>query len=337
MPADRAGSIAIRRSRGRTQVLLVRAKGTTERVFPKGHLNPVESEEDAALRELQEEAGIEGRVLTGAGEMKYKLRSENIRVRYFLVKETGKVSDGEPHRDPIWVDPRVALTLLTFDEHKELLRKLLPTIDRLEPTHTAAPESFHNLLLADFNHIGESLIQNEESGEKRVTFFITLVTAAVGALGFLGGKMDPPYGGEWRAIAACALMILFFFGWQTLRRLVGRNVATDGFKIRMNRIRRYFAQDAGRGHRGFLAFDPDRQPARPVERWPWEAIGGWVDTVVLFEAILLGASAGLVFGDVSLRLRVLIAVAAFGVAWVAIHRHRLMLQRERWEKEATGL
>ncbi len=152
MSEDRAGAIAVRRYRGRTLLLLVRAKGTTRRVFPKGHIERDESADQAALRELEEEAGLGGRILAPAGEAGFKLGSATVPVEYFLVLATRRISDGEPGRDPIWVDPRVGLNLLAYEDVRILLEKLLPTIDRLKPAGTRSAKDFDELVLKDFQH-----------------------------------------------------------------------------------------------------------------------------------------------------------------------------------------
>ncbi|MEP7325089.1 MAG: NUDIX domain-containing protein [Gemmatimonadota bacterium] len=154
MSEERAGAITVRRYRGRTLLLLVRAKGTTRRVFPKGHLERGESADQAALRELEEEAGFSGRILAPAGEAGFKMESATVPVEYFLVLATKRISDGEPGRDPIWVDPRVGLNLLAYEDVRSLLEKLLPTIDRLKPAGTRSAKDFDDLVLMDFQHPG---------------------------------------------------------------------------------------------------------------------------------------------------------------------------------------
>ena len=55
------------------------------------------------------------------------------------------------------------------------------------PPDAGAPAKGDELefLRADFGHVAESLLANEELGEKRVTFFTTLVCAVLGGIGFL--------------------------------------------------------------------------------------------------------------------------------------------------------
>ena len=336
MSRERAGAIAIGRHRGRTYVLLVRARGTTDRIFPKGHVEAGETRIAAALRELEEEGGFTGQVIGAAGDIEYETRLETVAVHYFLVRASRRTGPGEAGRKPIWVDPRVALTLLKYKSQVRLLRDLLPVIDRIG-AKARRPKAAGDLFLAEFQHLAQSLLTNEEQGERRVTFFITLVTAAAGALGFFGDKVDPAFGGPWPVLTAGALFALFLFGIQTMRRVVQRNVSSDGLKLRLDRIRRYFTGRQVRRIRPFLSYDPDEPTGRDFKPWPLMGSGGWLDTVVLVNAVLAGAIAGLVTWKLDQQSRIGITIAGFGASWLALHRAGNRLHRERWEKEARRL
>jgi 8-oxo-dGTP pyrophosphatase MutT (NUDIX family) len=337
MLIQEAGAIAIRRHRGRIFVLLIKANRSRLRVFPKGHMEKRESAEEAALRELKEEAGIEGRILCPAGVLRFPEKQPTIEVHYSLVLATGRVSKGEAGRDPIWVDPRVALSLLGYDDARAVLKKMLPEIDRLGPAVTPGSKGFEDMMRADFEHVGESLLRTEELGEKRVTFFITLVTATAGALGYFGEKIEPKFGPTWRKLAAGALIVLLLLGLQTLQRVVARNAASDGFKLRLNQLRRYFASGADETQRQFMAFDPDQPPSRKAARWPWTGKGGWLDTVVLVNALLVGAMVGVWPWELSPAWRIALIAATTAVAWLVIHWLGVKLQRKQWEEEVKRL
>lgn len=341
MPTERAGAIAIGRHRGRTYVLLVRAKGTTDQVFPKGHIEPGETREAAALRELKEEGGFAGKILRPVCDLEYKFRSETVTVHYFLVRASRRVGKGEKGRKPIWVDSRVALTLLKYKSQQRLLRDLLPVIDRFEAKAPRSKDArdASDLFIADFEHLGQSLLTNEEQGEKRVTFFITLVTATAGALGFLGDKLEPKFKEPWPTLTACALFALFLFGVQTMQRVVERNVVSDGFKLRLDRIRRYFTGRHLPSFRPFLSYDPDSPKRREFRQWPLMGRGGWLETVILVNAVLVGAIAGLMTMSckVDPPAQIGITIGSFGVSWLVLHLAGNRLHRKRWEKEAKRL
>lgn len=82
-------------------------------------------------------------------------------------------------------------------------------------------ERSKEFLLAEYRYFTDSLWRNEEGGEKRVQFFITLVTAVLAGL----VAVAKPQGGEVRAeaiypMAAGALAALLVIGYVTLRLTV---------------------------------------------------------------------------------------------------------------------
>lgn len=100
--------------------------------FPKGFQNTGESEQQAALRELKEEAGIEAVDLFDNKTFKeeYSFERDNIRynksVKYFLGFVTfidNRVPDDfkEEISELKWVNYKEAKQLFTFKERKEIL------------------------------------------------------------------------------------------------------------------------------------------------------------------------------------------------------------------------
>ena len=105
----------------------------------------------------------------------------------------------------------------------------------------------NDFLLAEYAHFADSFWRNEEVGEKRVTFLITLVTACGGALVAFHTKMQNLNQGQadfleeltWFALAALLLL-----GLSTLKRILKRNKVTDEYKLAMDAVRSRF-RDAG--------------------------------------------------------------------------------------------
>ena len=126
-PVPQAGAIAIREVDGRPEVLLVRSSNGLHRIFPKGHIDPGETAEEAALRELEEEAGVSGRVVGPAGQLGYERRGRRYDVAYFLIAGDGS-GPGEAGRDPEWMALERAIETLSFEEMRGLLRGLAPRI-----------------------------------------------------------------------------------------------------------------------------------------------------------------------------------------------------------------
>jgi len=116
-----AGAITMRGDGANAEILLVRPKrSTTEWIFPKGHLEAGESLAETAVRELREEAGVDGDVVDRVGASTFTLRGEDIHVTYFLVRASGVVPPAE-RREIRWCSPREARALLSFDDLKRLV------------------------------------------------------------------------------------------------------------------------------------------------------------------------------------------------------------------------
>jgi ADP-ribose pyrophosphatase YjhB (NUDIX family) len=121
-----AGAIAVKTGTP-PSVLLVRAKKDPSHwIFPKGHIQPGETAEDTAARELLEEAGIRGKPVRRAGESEFQLRDKRYHVVYFLLNYASTENKGEDGRTPRWCTVPQAVELLTFPESREMLKKMYP-------------------------------------------------------------------------------------------------------------------------------------------------------------------------------------------------------------------
>lgn len=148
-PANRAqleegvvAAVAYSRTADRPRFLVVRTKGGKRWTFPKGHVEPNESDRDAAARELEEEAGVSG----AADEVPFttyrypatgKAARGDSLVRAFLVELAPDVvpEGAESWREPTWAAPAKAAELLsrgrdpaTADEHRRVLDEALRRI-----------------------------------------------------------------------------------------------------------------------------------------------------------------------------------------------------------------
>jgi 8-oxo-dGTP diphosphatase len=119
---DAAGGVVEQDGR----VLLVHRPRYDDWTFPKGKLDPDETSEDAALREVEEETGVRcslGRELPSAS---YEVGGRPKLVRYWLMTpraEGGFVPNDETD-DLRWVTPDEARALLTYDRDRDLLTAL---------------------------------------------------------------------------------------------------------------------------------------------------------------------------------------------------------------------
>ena len=120
LTATHAGAIAVRT--GPTpQVLLVTARAPTEQwVLPKGHISPGETPEDAALRELREETGVEGDLLGVVDDVPFRSRTGPAVVRYYLVRARSEGESREGRRYA-WLGYDEAVKRLTFPDARRAL------------------------------------------------------------------------------------------------------------------------------------------------------------------------------------------------------------------------
>lgn len=99
--------------------------------FPKGLIDPGQTPEQAAVREVREEGGVDAEIIQKVGYSKYvyTLKREKIFkvVTYFLMKYlSGDPKDHDWEVSDIgWFEPEAALKKLTFSHDKELLKKAL--------------------------------------------------------------------------------------------------------------------------------------------------------------------------------------------------------------------
>jgi 8-oxo-dGTP pyrophosphatase MutT (NUDIX family) len=286
-----AGAIIIRHDERGKCVLIVRAKKTPhDWVFPKGHIKKDESAEEAAAREAWEETGIRGLVIGRVGEpLEFASGAELVSVQYFLIYAR-KEGDPQEKREKRWCSFPEAMGLLTHKDAKNLLASSESQIDRWTSNHKppADGEPFSDLMLADLAHVGESLLSNEESGEKRATFFLTFAGAVGAAVGFLVGS-GGPLAGQASIVVSVTLLILVLLGYATFVRVVARNAQSDQYKLGLARIRLYFLEGADDTRRRFFAMDPFEDVKRKRRTRHGFGSGGWLETLALVEAILTGA------------------------------------------------
>lgn len=134
-----AGGIVVRYDdAGTPQFLVVTAKDDPAHwIFPKGHIEHGESAEDAAVREVLEETGIQATPQTYLDTTQFSLHEDVIRVAFYLLLYCRSVGSGEG-RSIRWCTCDEALALLSFEDTKTLLRRSLELI-RIEqqggPSH----------------------------------------------------------------------------------------------------------------------------------------------------------------------------------------------------------
>ena len=121
-----AGGVVVRRFRGRPFLAAVRLKGGRVLALPKGHIDEGETSEQAAQREVREEAGVEAELVEKLGPVRYWYVRDGERVlkvvTFFLFRyRSGSVAD---HDDEVegaeWVPLEDAPRLLSYKGEREM-------------------------------------------------------------------------------------------------------------------------------------------------------------------------------------------------------------------------
>ncbi|MFT6564243.1 MAG: 8-oxo-dGTP pyrophosphatase MutT (NUDIX family), partial [Actinomycetes bacterium] len=95
--------------------------------LPKGHLEAGETAEQAAIREVQEETGIRGRILAPLGAIDFWFVADGRRihktVHHFLLESTGgQISDDDPEVVEVeWVNLEDIRGRLAYPDERRLL------------------------------------------------------------------------------------------------------------------------------------------------------------------------------------------------------------------------
>ncbi|GIU69642.1 MAG: diadenosine 5'5'''-P1,P4-tetraphosphate pyrophosphohydrolase [Candidatus Woesearchaeota archaeon] len=102
--------------------------------FPKGHIEPGETEQDTAKREVFEETGIKFEFLQGFKEkINYKMWNGIEKEVIFFVgqcKNSDIKIDHKELKEAKWMTYDEAINILTFDSAKKLLLKAKEFIDK---------------------------------------------------------------------------------------------------------------------------------------------------------------------------------------------------------------
>lgn len=127
--ATHAGTVVYRHTGSGYEYLVVTAKRDPSKwVLPKGHIDPGESPEQAAVREALEEAGAVCRIKKRIGRSVFDQRGVKARVDFYLA-ELEKEVEAEEDREIRWYPLEAAIKRLSFDNLREILRKAEQMID----------------------------------------------------------------------------------------------------------------------------------------------------------------------------------------------------------------
>jgi 8-oxo-dGTP pyrophosphatase MutT (NUDIX family) len=135
-----AGGFVISKSDPNLVALMARFNrgGKLEWCIPKGHLEKDETSEQAALREVFEETGLEAKVIASLGEVNYQFIQDGAKisktVHVYLMQQTGgELSfEHDPHKEASeleWVQVSELLARLSHGNEKRIAKMAIELIE----------------------------------------------------------------------------------------------------------------------------------------------------------------------------------------------------------------
>jgi 8-oxo-dGTP pyrophosphatase MutT (NUDIX family) len=125
-----AGGVAWRQNDAKIEVLLVHRPQYDDWTFPKGKNTPGESDEDAAVREVEEETGLHCRLGAELPSTSYVANGEPKIVRYWIVEPEDPEAARPQHEidELAWLSPSDAAGRLTYERDLDVLRAFLEAV-----------------------------------------------------------------------------------------------------------------------------------------------------------------------------------------------------------------
>jgi 8-oxo-dGTP pyrophosphatase MutT (NUDIX family) len=128
-----AGGVAFRKRDAVIEVALISVGDDNRWQLPKGLVDKGESTEDAAMREVREEAGIETDLVERLDKVEYwyfwnedgeRVRYHKFVYFYLLRYKSGNVSDHDHEvNEARWFNIDEAINVLAFDSEKKIVEK----------------------------------------------------------------------------------------------------------------------------------------------------------------------------------------------------------------------
>jgi len=150
-----------------------------------------------------------------------------------------------------------------------------------------------DFLMKEYDRRSQWMLKDEELGEKRATFFLTLCGVAGAVFTFGVDKGHLVYAGWRNSLAAAALSaLLLALGLVTVRRLIMRNIVTDRHFYALRDIARQFisrerAKTVGNAFGELYEPTPERSlKVIGVGK------GGWFEIVAVVNSLLGGVCPG---------------------------------------------
>ena len=128
------GAVIFRKHHGNTELLLIKHTNGGHWSFPKGHVEPGETEAETARREVREETGLEVQIDTSFREVvSYSPRKDTIKnVVYFLAWVTSKEIHPQPEEvsQVKWVEISLAPRRFNYEKDRQFVNRVKTIIKK---------------------------------------------------------------------------------------------------------------------------------------------------------------------------------------------------------------
>ena len=175
------------------------------------------------------------------------------------------------------------------------------------------------LLFADYKYLTDSFWKNEETGETRVRFYITLVTAVLAAVATLLTKFeDALFDANILYVSIIAVAFLLAFGVITLLRIIKRNEVTDGYKKDLDDLRAVIRKHYDDEHvlEGYHPFGPGKVGKTALRRF-----GGLSHTVSTINSVIASMLIGMPFVQCGLYLSLVVTLLVFVCCMIVQYKY----------------
>jgi 8-oxo-dGTP pyrophosphatase MutT (NUDIX family) len=125
-----AGGVVYRVKDATLELLLVSSRyDKSIWVLPKGHIEPGESTDETAVREVFEEAGVKARIVEFLFTSQQVVRGASQQIEYYLLERLAEEENSEG-RKIAWLVGDAAVQRLTFDEHRTVVTKACARLEQ---------------------------------------------------------------------------------------------------------------------------------------------------------------------------------------------------------------
>ena len=128
---EAAGGVVVRPAAAGPEICVVHRPRYSDWTLPKGKLDPGETFEQAALREVREETGMTGELVEQLGEVRYWYQREGKKipklVTFFLFEyRSGDAADHDTEVEEVrWIALEDAASALSYKGERDMVQRAL--------------------------------------------------------------------------------------------------------------------------------------------------------------------------------------------------------------------